>query len=337
LPYNDDFGYEDAMSTSDILATVGIALSIVGIPLAFILARRGRKRPYLRQLVDFDVIASSKHGGFHSGFLRDRSGDPVTNIARTSAAIWNHQGDTIRGKDIVPDDRLRIQLASGDHALQARIVGCSRKQNKLRVDVDPVDDGVVYIDFDFLDADDGGIVELIHQGSTEPQILGTIRGADVGTRRKADLRPELIQSANRSWLKRYKLLPRRLRVVPVAMFGLFLVVTMIVAVFELLRTPILVDVAKYDLRSLTGQKEFSQDVMALGLPSSTGLWMAAIGVVMMATTLSVQLRERLKVAFPRSLVKILEPVVEKHEPRAMDRAVTVASAADAASSTSSSE
>lgn len=39
------------MSTSDILAIVGIGLSVVGIPLAVVLARRGRKRPYLRYLM----------------------------------------------------------------------------------------------------------------------------------------------------------------------------------------------------------------------------------------------------------------------------------------------
>jgi hypothetical protein len=39
----------------------------------------------------------------------------------------------------------------------------------------------VRIGFDFLDAGDGGVIEVIHQENAAPAVRGTIRGASIGT------------------------------------------------------------------------------------------------------------------------------------------------------------
>lgn len=252
------------------------------------------------------MIASSKDGSFHSGFLRSASGNPVTNISRTSVAIWNHQGDTVRGADIVPDDRLRIQLDDGDHALQARAASRSRLQNKLNVTVDSVNDRMIYVDFDFLDAGDGGVIEVIHHGPAEPRVLGTIRGADLGVRRKADLRPEVLEGATKAWWIRMKRLPLRLRLFPLVSIAVYLLIAILVSWYVFSRSAQTVDAANYDLKSLIGQREFAQEVNRVGLPSFVGVWAAIGGTVLLTLAYIMLFRERIKITFPRSIVKILE-------------------------------
>lgn len=300
------------MNTSDLLAIAGIAVSVIGIPLAFILARRGRKRPYLRQLVDFDIIASPKDGDFHTGFLRTSSGDPVVKISRTFVAFWNYQGDTIRGSDIVPDDRLRIQLQDGDHALQARVASRSRQQNKLSTDIDLENDGIVYINFDFLDSDDGGVIEVIHQGSTEPELLGTIRGADRGVPRKADLRPEMLEAATKSWIKRLKILPLILRVVLIG-FPIFygLLATLVIS-WQASRPGTLVDTSKYDLETLIGQRDFAMEVSRVGILTSGFTWVVILGGTAVLTMVSFfLLNDRIRILFPHAIARILESTTQK--------------------------
>ncbi|WP_181775321.1 hypothetical protein [Amycolatopsis pittospori] len=295
------------MTASDIMGLAGLVLSIIGIPLAFVLARRGRKRPLLKYSADFKVLASSKHGAFETGFMRAPSGEPIVTISRTTVAIWNHQGDTLRGVDIVPQDRLRIKLSDGDYPLQVRIAARSRVQNELSVKVDPQDRSAVLVEFDFLDSGDGGLVEVIHQGSEVPALTGTIRGASIDKRPPLNLSPDLMDLMRRPWYRRIR---RRitLQVLILAIAGVSSAIVFSVMALSLKRdSPELVDYVRFDLNTLEGQEEFGREVASKGLsliqiPNSIIVAIAMVVILLYGYPLF----RRLRLKIPRSIIRIVD-------------------------------
>lgn len=149
------------LNFSDILGIIGIITSLVGIP-SFVVARRARQRPELRFSTDFDVLLNSTDSLFGHGLYMTLDDHRIDSISRTRMAMWNYFGDTIRGSDILEDDPLLIRFEDNDQVLQCRVLSMSRKQIKLAASVNPDVKSCVQISFDFLDANDGGILEIIH-------------------------------------------------------------------------------------------------------------------------------------------------------------------------------
>jgi hypothetical protein len=144
------------MNFSDILAIVATLTSIVGIPVTFVVARRARQRPGLRYSTDFDMLLTPTDTLFGQGLYMTLGDQRIYRISRTTLAFWNNRGDTINGTDILTGDPLRLQFKDDDRLLQTRIVSMSRKQIKLAAEINSEDRSSVLINFDFLDASDGG-------------------------------------------------------------------------------------------------------------------------------------------------------------------------------------
>jgi hypothetical protein len=191
------------MNLSDTLGIAALIISIIGIPIAFFLARRTRQRPDLRYMIDFDVILNPSDRLFDQGLYMTLGNDKIDCISRTRIAIWNQRGDTIRKSDILGTDPLRLQFNENDKPLQSRVISASREQIGLAT-VDSVYQSAVLIDFDFLDAGDGGVLEIIHQGTVKPTVIGTLRGSTVRARGSTSLSPDVLtrigqKSAIRRW------------------------------------------------------------------------------------------------------------------------------------------
>lgn len=303
------------------LAVAGIGLSVIGIPLAFYLARRGRRRPVLRLAADFDLIVSQEQGAFHAGVLRTSNGLPVTRISRTWFAIWNHQGDTIRGADIVPDDRLRIQLDRDDTPLLVRVAARSRRQNKLEVSVSTIDSSCVDVDFDFLDSGDGGVIEVIHQSIDRPQMVGTIRGASLGFRGTVALSPRVVSDMSQPWRKRKSVHSRAASLTFVFMVSLTMIFfgmstyadgqAALAATPEMINDKGVVDATKFDLNSTEGQQDFSEVVSARRYGNFPFLQIMSIFVflagVLVPIVAIISLAKRGR-GVPPSIARILENV-----------------------------
>lgn len=299
------------MSTSDILAVAGLVVSAIGIPLAYVLARRGRKRPLLRYVVDFDQIATPEKGFFGPGVLQSSQGEPVTRISRTCVAIWNHQGDTVRGVDIIPDDKLRIKLPRGDSPLFVRVSSRSRQQNALMARADPNNTTWVLVDFDFLDAGDGGVVEIIHQGDRAPTVLGTVRGAEITLKGKATLTQNALKLASRSRVVR-SFMTRKIQTLIAAFYIVAMFTIWTVFTSTLSREPSLVATTGLDLMTLEGQREFAKEVIANGLPISEAGWLQ--WPMLVAALLMVALFLSGGSSVPRSIVRIIEKESTSSQP-----------------------
>jgi hypothetical protein len=289
---------------SDAIGLVGIAMSIVGIPLAYFLARRGRQRPDLRYALDFTVLLSPDDGLAAQGLFLSFSGHPIRTVSRSYIAFWNHRGDTVRGSDIVPADPLCISIPEGEKILQARVLFRSRAQISFDLRIND-DHSAVLIEFDFLDAGDGAVVELVHEGIEEPLIVGTTRGATISYQSQASLEPDFLQSIAKGK-------PRRLwaRIRKNYQNGFLLAASMFILFAGFLLSnpfrpnPRLVNVKDYDLSKLEGQAKFANEVQRIGeaiLPAVLRFVILGLSLCTLVILCLVAMRFRLK--FPTSILR----------------------------------
>jgi hypothetical protein len=259
----------------DWLGISGLIIGIVGIPLAFLVGRRNRQRPDLRVVTDYDQIVAP--GDFAGGgeIKLAWDGTPLEEVSRTNIAFWNHRGDHVSGDDVLPADRLRIEVDEDDQILQVRVVSFSKTQNALKVNGQA-------IEFAYLDPRDGGVFEVLHRGESPARIAGTIPGAKIKASRFGNLSPRDREVVRRSRMRRmFSLKGRRTR----SLLGLIVLCALTVAAFAVIglvllsREPSLVAPGAYDLTTIEGQADYARQISSRGAvrSSDVALFLIVIG------------------------------------------------------------
>ncbi|MCD5421381.1 hypothetical protein LRS71_17755 [Rhodococcus pyridinivorans] len=307
------------MDQGIVLGWASVVLALVAIPLTWFLARRGRQRPDLQSATDFDVIIKSEDGILDRLHM-DFDGEKIRSVSRTRIALWNARGDTVRGSDILPADKLRLQLDSDDLALHVRLVAMSREQIGAGCEVDANDPTAAVVFFDFLDASDGFIVELLHQKPVQAKLVGTIRGAVVSGPKGALLSPPALDLVAKRWFSRIKSKVLRLLLVCFAAFTLGLGAITAILIFRAqTRKPTLVDASDFDLSTLEGQRLFTNAVSAAENTNFPFL-LLIIGVgfffILTSVVLAVIVKAFLVAVIPRSIVLVRQSVTREGEDRA---------------------
>ena len=104
-------------------------------------------------------------------------GEKIERLTRTLVMLWNIGNRTVKHDDIVVSDWLRIDFDHETRALDAHIVKKTRQVNNLSIVRQPNILNQVKIDFDYLDAGDGAVIEILHTGTVG---TGSIHGAIQG-------------------------------------------------------------------------------------------------------------------------------------------------------------
>jgi hypothetical protein len=108
-------------------------------------------------------------------------GRDVPRLTRTHIILWNSGTATIDRKDIVIDDPLRLEFSEGAEVLRTQICKATREINKFEAMINQNSPNVVVCNFDFLDAGDGVVIEVMHTAKERyPEVKGTIRGVPKG-------------------------------------------------------------------------------------------------------------------------------------------------------------
>jgi len=138
---------------------------------------------------------------------------------------------------------------------------------------------MVEVNFDFMDAQDGAILEVLHQGDSSASVAGTIRGAKFRDRGKAELTPSAIRTiAAKSLVARFNHLSNR-KGQNRFTFSVFLLAPLIVFGVTIFQTwtdfsahasgPI--GIGGFDFKTLDGQESFLTAAKEAGLrPRAAG-------------------------------------------------------------------
>lgn len=208
---------------------LGLA-GLLGLPLAvylYFLAKRSAALSY--QLREFSVV-----GGRTAEFPEELeirfAGEQVDQVTATEIVLWNSGNTTIDGSQIVLMDPLRVQVSSGV-ILKPTIIRQTRPVIGAVVSMGEAAN-VGNIGFDFLDPNDGFVVQFVHSGARgEMEIIGTVKELPKGLSKVRSPRAALF-TARSVGLPRSTVLYVIMAVGVVAILASFLVPQLIERLYE---------------------------------------------------------------------------------------------------------
>jgi hypothetical protein len=114
---------------------------------------------------------------------------PLSRLTRSTFIFWNDGNETLSKEDITSGDPIAISVANDERILSFQVTKLSRKINNIQVlRCDGVENSII-LEFDFLDKNDGAVIEILHDGKElHPKVTGTVKGlksgiADLGVAR----------------------------------------------------------------------------------------------------------------------------------------------------------
>ena len=180
---------------------VGSTIGLVGILAAVVTYLFTRQRTVLAFSTHGIRLIGHKETKFPEGVTVQYGGENISSLTRSLVVLWNAGERTIAGSDIVSSDPLRVELGDGAAVLSATVAKSSRAAVAASLHV--VSQDRVDISFEFLDAADGIVVDILHTGETRlPVITGTVRGLPAGPKNRGRVftrrQPRNISSVVRS-------------------------------------------------------------------------------------------------------------------------------------------
>lgn len=112
-------------------------------------------------------------------------GNNINNLSVSRVVFWNAGKDTIQKYDVPKGFPLKVTIKDGYQILDAKIIYQKNKANAIKTYLQK-DKNEVIITFDYMDYEDGFILQLFHTANSSEDIL--LKGS-IKTVRKIDRRP----------------------------------------------------------------------------------------------------------------------------------------------------
>jgi hypothetical protein len=160
---------------------IGLSGIIIGTIIALLIYRASRIGPRpVYQVRSLKLIGKEEQALPEEVeiFFKGRT---VPRLTKTHVILWNSGNDTLDGGNIVVDDPLRFEYSERAEVLRSRVLKITRDTNKFAANINPNSTNEVICSFDYLEAGDGAIIELLHSAEESyPKVRGAIRGVPKG-------------------------------------------------------------------------------------------------------------------------------------------------------------
>ena len=159
---------------------VGIGGIVAGIVTAYYFYLKAQLRIDPRVMIRHEPLVDSASKAMTDVSVSFK-GDKIENLNRCILVLYNTGNQAIPNEAIAKNDLLRVHFPEGALALGVGVLSVTRDAIGLSARIaDDASD--VLIDFAFLDANDGGVVEILYQGNSKesPTVIGSIIGAPGG-------------------------------------------------------------------------------------------------------------------------------------------------------------
>ena len=172
--------FKEIFNSTPWLNFVFFVLAIVGLILSFYFyhkAKRDKSPVFVKRtfkLIQQNVIKLENLEIKYEGRI-------VENLSLTKLAFWNYGREALRKDDIALNDPLLIS-SSGKTIIYDVEISYQNKVNSFSVD--KMDDHCVNLNFDFLNHNDGVVLDIYHSGNDGSDILLT--GTLIGAKKIAD-------------------------------------------------------------------------------------------------------------------------------------------------------
>lgn len=177
------------MDTNIILGTSGVIIGILGLISGYIFYQRSLKYKEPTWSIKSNNLISGYSKKFKN--LKIQYNNNVVEKLTVSKLLFMNAGrETINRDDIAKANRLRVIPIKETQIVDAKVDTCNNESSQFSVNISN-EDKCAYIDFDYLDHNQGAVFQIIHTGvtSNDIQILGDIKGAKNSVITKIDLDP----------------------------------------------------------------------------------------------------------------------------------------------------
>ena len=194
---------------SSIIAILGFIMAII-----FYIKNKKSKSPYYT-ICSNNIIKDlvSKFDALEMRY----SGKLIKNLTVSKIAFWNAGGETIDNDDIVKADPIVIRIKNGFEILDSKIIEMNNETNNFRLE-EFEDKSHINIKFDYIDKNNGIVIQLIHTGYSNRDIEFQGRIKEAGKIKFTDL----------------KLFPRKLQAFSALIWVIFLFSLMITSYWILI-------------------------------------------------------------------------------------------------------
>lgn len=158
----------------------GIAAFFGLFTIWFFLLSRKQKRPYWTYRNNYII---GKTGEGISGIRILFSDKEVKQVTASKVFLWNKGRDAIKEQDIPKSDLVRLVFPKKIEILDIKLLNKSRDSISVELEkIDTEQNHIINCNFNFLDKNDGFVLEILHTGGRDTQIemAGTILGATKG-------------------------------------------------------------------------------------------------------------------------------------------------------------
>ncbi len=171
---------------------VGTIASLLGLIVGLIAAVVTRQRTRLAYCYAGKRLLGLATDGLPEGITVHYRGQDIPRLTRTLVVLWNAGEKTILGDDLVTKDPLRLKLRGDGRVLAATVLKTKRDVCQIEALPDASCPNETHIRFDFLDAEDGAVIEVLHTSKERyVEFLGTVRGLPQGLHDLGTIRPPL--------------------------------------------------------------------------------------------------------------------------------------------------
>lgn len=167
------------------LSWIGLGIGVIGLLLSYYFYKKGTrtKRPYC---LTFTQSIAGRVLLDIPDFQLTYKGRSVERLAITKLVFWNAGSETIASGDVPTAAPFLIGLSENVEFLNHNLEFVKRRSNAIMMTLDQ-DKKHLRVDFEYLDKNDGFVVELLHTGLTDDaiQIQAVFKGAQGLVRRGA--------------------------------------------------------------------------------------------------------------------------------------------------------
>ena len=164
------------LATNPWFAIISFVVAILGVVLTAVLYIRSRKvKLPCYAMRSFNIVKDLVVKVKSLEIMY--SGEPIRNLTATKMAFWNGGRDTIRREDIASANPLTVRARKGIKIFDAKILHVKNPTNRFTIALTP-DQSRIAIGFEYLDKDEGGIIQFLHTGKSKKdvEIAGTLIG-----------------------------------------------------------------------------------------------------------------------------------------------------------------
>lgn len=194
------------IASSPVIPVISLVVAVISLVVAFVFYRRSRRDKQPCYAIYRQAVIENRKS-ILPGLSVLYNDEKQQFITVANIAFWNAGNETIRAADIATADPLRITVPDDVRVLSAELRKYSDDANQCGIaDPEVTKDGStdIRITFDFLDKENGMLVQIVHNGEEKTliSVTGKIKGARTLTRRLSGKQLIIVPEKIFSWFFR---------------------------------------------------------------------------------------------------------------------------------------